>query len=152
MKKAAKILHLGWAGFWNIFLLSFCLHDSNWDLSREPYLLAIPTLSALWLVFALGLFFNRRWAWYGSFALTALSLFVAFYLTYPAFSMAVEDRRSTTWQELTASLMAIVVVGLLIHTRSKFLRCPSSTTSGFRFGELNRDAEANAVRGKNVAP
>jgi hypothetical protein len=128
MKNAAKFLHLFWAGFWSIFLLWFSFRHLNGSFTREPHLLVIPGLSALWLAFAFGLLFNRVWAWYGSFALAILSLFVAFYLAYAAVTMAVEDRRSTIVLELVGAVFATVVVAFLVNTRHQFLKQHCITT------------------------
>jgi hypothetical protein len=121
MKATAKVLHLFWAGFWSLFLLWASL-DFSWSyLREEPYMIAMPMAALSWLPFAVGLFFNRAWAWYGSFVFTVLSLFVAFYVTWMSVTIVHFEGGSFYW-ELFASAIALAVVVALLYTRHQFLK------------------------------
>lgn len=96
----------------------------SWNHLRvEPDLIAVPLLCLLWLPFALGILFDRRWAWYGSFAFSVLSLFVAFYVAGMSMTIAQHEGGSImSWPEWVGAALAIAVVTLLLHTRHQFLK------------------------------
>ena len=84
---------------------------------------AIPIAALGWLPFALGLLFDRAWAWYGSFVFAVLSLFVAFYVTWMAVAFAISEGGNFYW-ELFGSIIAVAVVAALLHVRNLFLKPP----------------------------
>src|ERR1043166_344736 len=98
MKLAAKISHLVWAGLWSSFLLWFSFAHGLGDYRHEPHLLAIPVFSLAWLTFAVALLFDRRWAFYGSFLLAVLSLFVAYYIAWSSVAIAMHERTSFVFE------------------------------------------------------
>jgi hypothetical protein len=121
MKLAAKISHLVWAGLWSSFLLWFSFAHGLGDYRHEPHLLAIPVFSLAWLTFAVALLFDRRWAFYGSFLLAVLSLFVAYYIAWSSVAIAMHERTSFVF-EIAGAVAATVVVWLLLQSRHQFLR------------------------------
>jgi hypothetical protein len=122
MKTIAKVLHFLWAGGWSAFLLWVSLSDFSWTWFRvEPHMIAIPIASLAWMPFAVGLFFERGWAWYGSFVLTVLSLFVAFYVTWMSAAIARHEGGSFHW-EIVGSMIALAVLAALLQTRQDFLK------------------------------
>jgi hypothetical protein len=120
MKLAAKISHLIWAGLWSSFLLWFTVARGSGDFGHEPHLLAIPVFSLGWLTFAVALLFDRRWAFYGSFLLAVLSLFVAYYIAWTSVAIAMHERTSFVF-EIIGAVAATVVVWLLLQSRHQFL-------------------------------
>ncbi len=120
MKLAAKISHIIWAGSWSSFLLWYSFAHGLDDFRTEPHLLAIPVFSAGWLAFAIALLFDRRWAFYGSFLLAILSLFVAYYIAWSSVAIALHERTSFVF-EIIGAVAATVVVWLLLQSRHQFL-------------------------------
>jgi hypothetical protein len=122
MKLAAKISHLIWAGLWSSVLLWFSMQGlGGYTYKNAPYLLAIPAFSLAWLAFAVALLFNRRWAFYGSFLLAVLSLFVAYYLAWISVAMALHNPRTSFVMETVGAVAATIVVWLLLQSRHHFL-------------------------------
>ena len=119
MRIFTKLLHSAWAGYWTVVLLRLWLrHFSLSWLRAEPEMLAIPVLACVWVPFAVGLWFDRRWAWTGAFALSVLSLFVALYIACFAVSAAThEGWQHRHWQEFVYIGPAILVVAGLLHIR-----------------------------------
>ena len=131
MKIAAKILHLIWAGGWSLFLLWFSSSQIRWSsLFDEPLDVVLPLLALGWLTFAVGLLFDRSWAWYGSFVYSVISLFVAFYILLLDISTIQEEGIKSFWQDLAGSfccevvgaVLAVTVVSFLLHSRQHFLK------------------------------
>jgi len=122
MKLAAKISHLLWAGLWSSFLIWFSIVHGNAGYSHKeaPYLLAIPVFSLTWLTFAVLLLFDRGWAFYGSFLLAVLSLFVAYYVAWTAVAIALHEHSSCVL-EIIGAVAATLVVWLLLQSRHDFL-------------------------------
>ena len=82
----------------------------------EPQFVVLPVLACVWLPFAIGLWFDRRWAWIGSFVLSFISaLYVAL--------ASVTWRPNLSWLEcLLWVVPAALVIAALLHTRHHFLR------------------------------
>ncbi len=131
MKITVKILHSFWAGLWSLFLLWFSLSNFSWSwLQPEPQFFVLIILALGWLTFAVGLLFDRSWAWYGSFVYTVLSLFVAFYILLTSFAIMQDEGRSYFWNyqagsfycEVIGAVFAVAVVSVLLHSRHQFLK------------------------------
>jgi len=117
MKTTTKILHLLWGGHWSLYILWVALSGFSWSwASTEPFALLLPIAPAAWLVFAVGLLVDRRWAWFGSFVCTVFSLFAGVWVTM----QSLYYRTSFVW-ELVGTLVAFTVLGFLLHTRQSFL-------------------------------
>jgi len=123
MKLAAKISHLVWAGLWSSILLWFTIVHGigGYTYKDAPYWLAIPAFSLAWLMFAVAVLFDRRWAFYGSFVLAVLSLFVAYYVACKSVTMALHDPHTSFLLEIIGAVAATVVVWLLLQSRHQFL-------------------------------
>src|SRR4051794_35442269 len=82
MKSTTKLLHLIWAGCICAFVLwATWLNVSRSILRAEPFWIT-PAIAALgWLTFAVGLFCERVWAWYGSLIFSVLSLLAVCWVT-----------------------------------------------------------------------
>jgi hypothetical protein len=131
MKITTKIIHSLWAGLWSFFLLWVSVSEFSWKwLLVEPQYAVLMVLALGWLTFAVGLLFDRSWAWYGSFVYTVLSLFVAFYLVWSTFAIMQDEGGSYFWKnqagsfycELIGAVLAVAVVSVLLQTRHKFLK------------------------------
>jgi hypothetical protein len=126
MKVATKFIHLLWAGYWSFFLLSVSLPE----LHTEPYLVALSLLALVWISFAVGLLSDRPWAWFGSFVCSVLWLFGLFYCIWMDIAIMQDEGRRVFFEsqagffywELIGAVIAVVVVGALLHTRHQFLR------------------------------
>jgi hypothetical protein len=122
MKLAAKLSHFIWAGLWGSFLIWFSLVHGigGYSYKDAPSLFAIPVFSVAWLVFAVALLFDRRWAFYGSFLLAVFSLFVAYYVAWSSVAIALHEHSSFVL-EIIGAVAATVVVWLLLQSRHQFL-------------------------------
>ena len=137
MKKAAKILHLVWAGGWSLFLLWFSSSRIGWSsLFDEPQFIVLPLFALGWLTFGVGLLFDRSWAWYGGFVYSVISLFVAFYILLADIPIIQEEGSRFFWQhqagsfycEVVGAVLAVTVVSFLLHSRQFFLKSHEPVT------------------------
>jgi hypothetical protein len=128
MKLVAKISHLLWAGMCSSFLIWFSVTDGlgAYSYKDAPYLLAIPGFSIAWLVFAVALMFERRWAFYGSFLLAVLSLFVTYYVAWAVIAIAAHEHSSFIL-EIIGAAAATIVVWLLLKSRHDLVRAQDNT-------------------------
>ena len=116
MKTAAMILHSLWGGVCSVFVLQAVLSDFSWSWAQaEPLIMLLIVVPAAWLVFTVGLLFDRKWAWFGSFTCTTFSLFAGVWVTM----LSLDNRASFIW-ELVGTVVALSVLGLLLHTRGAF--------------------------------
>jgi len=131
MSISARLLHSAWAGYWTFTLVWFSVRHFSWSwLRAEPQISALPLFACVWLPFAIGLWFERRWAWVGAFALSVLSLFVALYIACFAVSAAThEGWQHRSWLEFVWVIPAMLVVAALLHTRHAYSR-ESRTETG----------------------
>ena len=124
VKFCTKLVHSAWAGYWSFVMVRFSAREFYWsEIQTEPQIVLLPVLACLWLPFALGLWFDRRWAWIGSFMFCVLSLFVAFYIAWGSVAIANDEG----WQnrqliEFVWIVPAVIVVAMLLHARRHFFR------------------------------
>jgi hypothetical protein len=129
MKTTTKVLHSVWAGLFvspAVALLFSRFRD-------DPNLVAISIACLSWLPFAIGLIFDRAWAWYGSFVFSVLSVFPCFYLLlWDVLGMAHSLGEGETLRlnalfdpyggsVLFACVIALAVVAALLRTRHQLL-------------------------------
>jgi len=123
-------MHSAWAGYWSFILLRFALRTSTWTwLQAEPDMIALPVVACVWLPFAVGLWFERGWAWMGSFCLSTLSLFVTVYFALFGVQVAMhEGWQHRSWLEFVSVAPAILVTAALLYTRRHFFARTSATS------------------------
>ena len=106
-------------------MLWVSLSEFSWnELKSEPLGSLIPLAGAAWLTFAIGLFFGRGWAWFGSFIFTVFSVFAGIWIAMQ--SVLFEGRGEIVF-DLGGISFAVAVLGMLLHTRHSFLREHEST-------------------------
>jgi hypothetical protein len=122
MKLATKIVHLLWAAFWCYLELWAFPTDAPWKfLVRHPFEIAKPILGLVWLVFAIGLLFERRWAWKGSMVFTILSVIAAIFIVWQTVALQLEFPHGSSLLELAGvPLLPLAVLTLLLWTRHQF--------------------------------
>lgn len=112
-------------------MLWISLREFSWSwLLVEPQYAVLMALALGWLAFAVGLLFDRSWAWYGSFVYSVLSLFVAFYILWGDIPIMQEEGSGFFWKyqagefccEVVGAASAATVVSVLLHSRHQFLK------------------------------
>ncbi len=124
MKITTKILNLLWASFWSYMLLWMFLVGHSLDsLLHRPVEAMVTAAALVWSLFAIALFFERRWAWYVSSVFTVLSLLATLYIFFDSVFIAPSSVRGGFILEgFGALLLPILVLAALVYTRRQFLR------------------------------
>ena len=122
MKIATKILHFLWAALWS-YLLLWMMGNLWTSLRRDPVDVMLTALALVWLFCAIALFFEHRWAWYGSSVFTVLSLLATLYIVFVSVLIPLSAIRGGAILEgFGLLLLPTLVLAALVYTRRHFLR------------------------------
>ncbi len=121
MKIAAKIINLAWGGCWSVFALAMMLREFSWNWFRhEPWISLLVIGPIAWIVFVVGLLFNRPWAWWGSFALAVFSVFGGIWTTMLSVTFG-----EIPIGEAACTMIALTLTALLLAIRKEILPPPA---------------------------
>ena len=125
MKITTKILHLLWAAFWSWLLLWMLLTGGALPgyLRHDYFPVVLGVLAQVWVLVAIALFFERRWAWRGSVLFTVCSLLGTLYIAVETILYASRPVAGIFILEVSSTLLLpILVLAALMFSRHRFLK------------------------------